>query len=320
MITCLNILESFIVNSQGVMNKDVLDRIADALERIAYVLESNMCNTTKILDEGSKNETEVGSCCEADEDEEFSIIEQDCSVIIDFLKTKLIEVKCLPEREEVNDSLTLIAFFMGSRYSYIQKVYDKIKTSLNQGKGFKLDMKNFTQLEISNSCQLCTHLSNIAFLSDYKYYKSPKYIMTATANRIPLVINFLTGHWLELYVKKVVLDALYSMNKRVEYSCIINPQIILPNGNDFEFDVMYLIEGYLYWIEAKTGNYQNYVEKYSKIATLFGENEVRPYMVLTDILGDKSIQTLSKLFNMKVCYVEDFSNVIKEDLTKDLVD
>lgn len=85
MIFCLNVLEVFVVNLQGVMNKDVLDRIADALERIACALESNMCNTTMILDEGSKTETEVGSRCEADEDEEFSIIEQDCSVIIDFL-------------------------------------------------------------------------------------------------------------------------------------------------------------------------------------------------------------------------------------------
>lgn len=39
MILCLNVLETFVVNLQGVMNKDVLDRIADTLERIACVLE-----------------------------------------------------------------------------------------------------------------------------------------------------------------------------------------------------------------------------------------------------------------------------------------
>lgn len=299
--------------------KKTLSRIANALERIADVLEGkSYLGQTQHLNIDSVSLSEEQPIDTTDSKDCSEITESDKEEIITFLRKRNIDVKSYPEKEDVDASLISIAQYMGDKYSHIQKVYEMIKRHLNAEGGFKLDLKKSSQLDVSYSCQLCNMLYKIAFLSEYKYIKSPSFTLIATPNRIPIAINFLTGHWLELHIKKAVLDVLISLNQKISYSCIINPKIVLPNGDDFEFDVIYFIQGKAYWIEAKTASYQNYVDKYSKVALMLGQKDLRPYMVLTDLPQNNNHQILSKLFNMKVCYVEDFSNTFREDLILDL--
>ena len=231
----------------------LLKNIASSLERIADSLEKNENNEVNdkvdVAVESSEDNHE-----NADMDSGCSIKEIDVSILIDKLQEKNITVKTYVDSFQENTSLDNIAYFMGNRYKDIRKVYETIKRHLNKPNGFHLDLKNSTQSEISASCQLCTTLYDIAFLSEYKYDKSPRYFIHATPNKIPIAINFLTGHWLEVFIRKTIQDSLKSLPVAIEYTYLINPQIILPNGNDFELDVVFLINGEIYWVVGKTGN------------------------------------------------------------------
>jgi hypothetical protein len=44
----------------------------------------------------------------------------------------------------------------------------------------------------------------------------------------------------------------------------MNPQVILPDGDSFELDILFMIDSDVYWFEAKTGNY---IEKLSVLRT-----------------------------------------------------
>ncbi|WP_205409786.1 hypothetical protein [Pseudothauera hydrothermalis] len=90
---------------------------------------------------------------------------------------------------------------------------------------------------------------------------------------------------------------------RFEY--LINPQIILPNGDDFELDILAAIGSSIYWIEAKSGDYQQHVAKYSKFARLLGLDFDHSFMVLTDV-PDSRCDALSSLFSMTVCTLRTF--------------
>lgn len=209
--------------------------------------------------------------------------------------------------------------YAGFRFSDIKVVYEKIKRSLNSSAVFHLDMKTFSQSSVSYSCQLCTMLYKIAFLSEYKYLKSPRYSLHATPNRIPMAINFLTGHWLEYFVKLTILSVINRLPCKVEYSYVINPQIILPNGDDFELDVVFLINGNIYWIEAKTGAYQNYIDKYSKVAKKLNVMSERMFMVLTEIPSQDITRILEKNFGIQIIQVEEFERKMTEVLTCEVI-
>ena len=239
-------------------------------------------------------------------------------VLIDKLKEKRINVKTFVDFKDEDRSLDNISIFMGERYKDIRRLYENIKTYLNRSSGFHLSMKNATQSEISSSCQLCTNLYDIAFLSEYKYEKSPKYFLHATPNKIPIAINFLTGHWLEIFIRKTVETCLNSMETDIEYTYLINPQITLPNGDDFELDVVFLINDEIFWIEGKTGNYQQYINKYSNVADIIGLDKDHSFMVLTDILNRTAAYILSKNFNMSVIPVGEFKTEIDNVIRKSL--
>ena len=296
----------------------LLKSIALSLERIADSLEKNAHNEVD-----DKVDVAVESSDGTNEDEYMdygcSVKEIDVNILIDKLQEKNITVKTYVDSSHENTSLDNVAYFMGNRYNDIRKVYETIKRHLNKPNGFHLDLKNATQSEISASCQLCTTLYDIAFLSEYKYDKSPRYFIHATPNKIPIAINFLTGHWLEIFIRKTIQDSLKSLPAAIEYTYLINPQIILPNGNDFELDVVFLINGEIYWVEGKTGNYQQYINKYSHVANMLNLDKNHSFLVLTDVINPNTTYILSKTFDMTIIPVEEFKEEIKYVFHENLI-
>lgn len=288
-----------------------LERIADSLEKKAHnEVDDKVDVAVESSDDTNENENMDYGC---------SVKEIDVNILIDKLQEKNITVKTYVDSSHENTSLDNVAYFMGNRYNDIRKVYETIKRHLNKPNGFHLDLKNATQSEISASCQLCTTLYDIAFLSEYKYDKSPRYFIHATPNKIPIAINFLTGHWLEIFIRKTIQDSLKSLPAAIEYTYLINPQIILPNGNDFELDVVFLINGEIYWVEGKTGNYQYYINKYSHVANMLNLDKNHSFLVLTDVINPNTTYILSKTFDMTIIPVEEFEEEIKYVFHENLI-
>ncbi|NPA14970.1 MAG: hypothetical protein GXO44_00300 [Deferribacteres bacterium] len=283
----------------------LLERIANALERIADSAGNGGSNKTALLKGSSASSP-------AERKSECSFV-NDFSEIEEYLNSRGIRIKNIRPEGEADEVLDRIAFFMGNRFSHIKDLYRQIKRNLNTGRGFKIDLKDYRQEEIASITQLCTNLYEIAFLEEYKYFKSPKYLLYAKVNRIPKAINFFTGGWLERYAKSAVIEAIKSISHPIplNYSYLKNPQVILPNGDDFELDLLFKIENEIFWIEAKTGDYQRYIDKYSKVADILQLDYRHAYMILTDIT-QTGAEALRALFRMYVVRIDDFYETFKE--------
>ena len=282
---------------------NILERIAVALEKIAD--KKNIINSVFNSSNGQVVE-QYETINDLEIENEQTIQVNDINPIFRFLSERNIQVKTFKTDEEIDDVLDNIALFMGNRYNRVKKVYNSIKSKLNSGTGFRLDLKNATQEEVSYSCQLCNSLHQIAFLSEYKYFKSPQFLINAKPNRIPTAINFFTGQWLERFIKTEVKNTIRKLERPVKFAYLTNPQIILPNGDDFELDVLFYIEDEIFWFEAKTGEYQNYVDKYSRMAKLMQLDSKHAFMVLTEV-NEPNCVALKKVFGMEVVNIENFS-------------
>jgi len=287
-----------------------LARIADALEKISEKIDNE--NTTSVIEtinniEGTVIETENIS----------NIFIKDNSELIRFLNSKNINVKVVKPEDEADDIMDNIALFMGNRYSKIKKIYDLIKRHMNSGRSFRIDLKNLQQDEVSSITQLCSNLYQIAFLEEYRYYKSPKFLLFGKVNRIPRAQNFFSGGWLERYIKTAIIKTIEK--HQVSYSYLKNPQIVLPNGDDFELDILFKIENEIYWIEAKTGEYQRYVQKYSNMSQILNLDYEHSFMVLTDI-NVGAANALKSIFKMTVYRIDEFSEEFKKRISHILND
>ncbi len=242
-------------------------------------------------------------------------IPKECRGIQAYLRSKGIEIWTLPRPQAADETLDRIAVFMGTRYQQVGYLYGKIKSNMNFGKTFTLRLKGYPEDQVSSMCQLGTYLHEIAFLEEYYYQRSPKFLLYGKTSKSAPALNFLSGQWLERFIKEQVIDIIENTNSEVRYAYLVNPQVILPDGADFELDVIFQVEDEIFWFEAKTGEYQRHVEKYSKMSSLMGLDEKHAYMILLDI-PEAQTKTLSSLFNMTVVNVEQFPEHFERSLKK----
>ena len=241
-----------------------------------------------------------------------------------FLWSKGIRIKSLETKEasrvgsKLNSKLNQISNFMGDRYYSIRKLYKSIKSNMNEGEAFSLILKDEPNQVVSDSCQLANMLCSIAFLEEYHYLKSPRSI-EAKPSRDPNALNFLSGGWLERYVKEKLVKIASQQGKKISFSYIMNTQVTLPNGNDFEIDLFFYVNDKFYWVESKTGDYHESIDKYSRLASSLGLQQNQAFVVLTDVDQDKKI-SLSSSYKLSVIGVDDveptFIKILKSHVRK----
>jgi hypothetical protein len=240
----------------------------------------------------------------------------DISKIESFLNSKNIKIKSIAA-EEKEEKLDQIAAFMGSRYSFIKRFYGMVKSNMKSGSSFSLNLRDEPPQVVSSTCQVAKELHDIAFLEEYRYFKAPRCLLVARPSRSPQALNFLAGNWLERYVRDKLIRLTVAHTGEISFSYIANAQVTLSNGADFEMDLFFHINDKFYWVESKTGEYQDKIQKYSRIADELGLQRSQAFMVLTDVSQDIR-SSLSSLYHLSVIGVDEveatFDGILKSHL------
>ncbi|MBX3054411.1 MAG: hypothetical protein KF753_23260, partial [Caldilineaceae bacterium] len=213
-------------------------------------------------------------------DEEESGPEQTEIAVYDWLTAQGIVVKNYREQSNGDAIFDQLALFLGERFDTLSRLHELIRRNLSSGATFTYNLSGRSQAEIADCTQFCTLLSSYAFLSSYKYNRTAKTIY-ATPQRVGKVINFFTGGWFERYTYLKMVDLLTA--DQLTYTCLLNPQITFPNGDDFELDLLFLVDSQPLWIECKTGDYAAYITKYSEAKKLLSVPSERSLLVILDI-------------------------------------
>ena len=274
----------------------LLEKIVSSLDRIERLLAPN---SGAITQNNSFEEINIP-------DGVLDTIESpvsECDLVENFLASKNIQIKVKKPEDPADSIIDSLSVFLGDRYSALKGILMKIKRSMQNGAMISENISKLTQYDIASVCQFCTRLHAIAFLEQYKYYRSPQYLIHAKTTTLPKAQMFFGGQWLERFtlykLKQAHLIAQTEADKLIKFQYLINPQVILPNGDDFELDIIAIIGDSPLWIEAKSGDYQQHVQKYSRLARQLNLDYSHSMMVLTDAI-DNQCEALSSLFSMTV--------------------
>lgn len=216
--------------------------------------------------------------------------------VCDWLASIGITVKNYREPTATDAVFDQLSLFLGDRFPSLARLHDLIRQRLSTGEGFSLNLASRPQEEIANVTQFCSMLYSLAFLSSYKYNKSTKTIY-ATPQRVGKVINFFTGGWFERYVYLKIAGLFTRFG--IPFSCLLNPQITFANGDDFELDLMFLVEDEPLWIECKTGDFQCYITKYSDVRKQLWVPKSRAILAILG-LADRLTSDLTNLYDVTV--------------------
>jgi len=291
----------------------LLERIALALERLAGQAYQRRMDADACQGGADTKENVLDSCC-------LNLSSSSPSILEQFLNSKGIRITTRPVDDAADQVIDSLSLYLGERYDALAELLGKIKRAMQTGMPIVATLKGRPQQDVSSVCQFCTRLYEVAFLEQYQYFRSPSYLIKAKTTTLPKAQRFFSGQWLERFIlqktKAVYAQIRSEVNEELKFEYLINPQITLPNGDDFELDILAAIGSFIYWIEAKSGDYQQHVAKYSKFARLLGLNSVHSFIVLTDVPVNRC-DALSSLFSMIVCNLQTFEEKLMDVVRKD---
>lgn len=234
--------------------------------------------------------------------------------ILQFLHQRGINLRTVPNPQEYDNVFNEIATLMGNKYYNIIPLLEQIKRNMQRGSSFYLNIAQSPQQAIADMTLVCNKLHELTLLRDYLYKKAPQYNISARPSNEPRAQNFFSGQWLERYIAQMMRQ--FASDAQVtDFEILTNPQIIMPNGDDFELDVLVHLNGRIYWIETKTGHYQDHIGKYSKFAELLNLPAGQSAMVLPDANSEKT-HNLSMMFKMKVMNLSNANEYFLAEFTK----
>ncbi len=233
------------------------------------------------------------------------ITASDNQEVLTWLTNQGIVIQNYHKPDENDEIFNKLALYIGDKYSYLSYFYAQLKRSFSKDQKLAINLGSRSKEEITCTTQFCSRMSAYAFLSSYQYDKKNK-MLYASPQRTGLVINFITGGWFE---KFIYLSLCQLMNDyQAVYQSVLNPQIVLQDGRDFELDILFLIAEKPFWVECKTGDYQAHVRKYSGMRSVLSIPKECSLLVILGI-SDQLTQDLTNLHDIYVANENNFLTI-----------
>jgi len=216
---------------------------------------------------------------------------------IAWLAQRRIAVKSYYQPEAGDRIFAELALLLGDKYANVVPFYEQIKRHLSSGHGFQVNLAHKNQQEIADTTQLGHRLSAYALLASYRYDRKAKTIYAAPPTS-GQAINFFSGGWFERFALLKIVGLLAA--NQIPCQCLVNPKVVLPNQDDFELDLLFLLaDNQPLWVECKTGDYQAYITKYAEMRKTLDIEPARAVLLVLDLPAALAAD-LSELYGLTV--------------------
>jgi hypothetical protein len=191
-------------------------------------------------------------------------------LLVDYLKTR--DVLVFEGQDELarNEAFDHLARHIGQHFTHLAPFYERMKRCVASGRGQRIDMDRYSEKERSAAVQLGTLLHRHGMLKDFYYHRSPKKQLRVIPTKDGEIAQFLTGGWLEIYAVWLLNRRLKARMSAAKYQVLQNVKGTLPDGREFEADLMAFIDGQFFWVECKTGQWQDYSARFRGLVKTFG--------------------------------------------------
>jgi DNA-binding Lrp family transcriptional regulator len=235
-----------------------------------------------------------------------------------YLINRGIRVTYLPDESDLDPRVSAVANFLGRYLVWIRPFYTRLKATLNEGQEIEFSLVGYQGRDVTHTLNFCRMLQDAGFLAAFTYRHAPHCRIVARLNRTPAAINFLSGGWLEHYIRDRVVSILgtHPATHNMPFAFMKNPRILLPEDEDFEFDFLLTIGEKIFWIEAKTGEYMEFLSKYERVSKLMGLSRNNTLIVLVD--APKPDDRAASHYDLSCCNVDEFAEVFRLMLVREL--
>jgi hypothetical protein len=167
-------------------------------------------------------------------------------------------------------------------------------------------------------CEVIKHFCNrlhseYAFLRRYHFHEETQTIRLAiNVEAMGTHFPFFNGYWFERYVVVRMKNLLEPRHTRYDY--LLNTHIQWPDGRKNELDVFFLIAEQPLWIECRTGQVADQLERYVAIRRQLGVPRERT-VVLGLTVTNKATEAMTLIHDVTVANLTTFPQHVQAVLS-----
>ena len=280
---------------------EVLDRIAQSLEAIEQELrlwrEAGLSVNERRTpeEENSAKASETDSEVTSREEQPFPE-----DLLRSWLGVRGLTLQHVTHLNLEEEPWDWFARFLGNRFEHLCSFYERWKRALSLRQSFSLELRTAPPQQISDIVQFALRLKEASLIVDYQYYRSARMIRVMPAFSSD-IIKFVTGGWLERYVGRLLWDMVKEMSLNpAQFFVFLNIQLLLPNQQQTELDLLALYQNQALWLESKTGDYSSSVERWQQNSVYLQLPATHAGIVLLEFPSPTAQQMLKQRTGMQV--------------------
>jgi stress response protein SCP2 len=214
--------------------------------------------------------------------------------ITHWFKRKYITVEVNADAMDTSGFFDEVAVALGDNYELLKIVSNKIKHRqiANKDRAY-IELSNFDNKDSETIKRFCKELYDYSFVARY-FYNTEKKLITLHLQSAPRIVRFFNGEWLEWYVFMKIVD--YCHSRQLAFSCTRNMRIDAINGH-YEIDVFFLINDAPLFIECKSGEYRQFIDKYCKLRKQLNISKPHFLFLIAD-MNDTKTKGLTAMFDI----------------------
>jgi len=214
--------------------------------------------------------------------------------ITHWFKRKYITVEVNAEAMDTTGFFDEIAVALGDNYAVLKTVSHKIKhRQLNNKDRAYIELSHYDNKDGEIIKKFCKELYDYSFVARYSYH-AQKNLITLQLQSATRIVQFFNGEWLEWYAFMKIVD--YCHSRQLDFSCTRNMRIDTISGR-YEIDVFFLINDTPLFIECKSGEYRQFIDKYCKLRKQLAID--KPYFLfLVADMNDIKTKGLTAMFDI----------------------
>jgi hypothetical protein len=238
-----------------------------------------------------------------------------CINLVEWLKERNITLLRTVSSGELDETLDRLATILGRRFQNLRPFYQAIKRRMSgQPSPHAIRLAKATPRVISDICQFAIDLNRNGFLRCY-HYNREQHVLSFDPQMDSRVINFFTGGWLERYVLLTALEQIRAiLSDNTEPTKLTKAVLKLPDGQETELDILLGLPDRVIWIECKTGDWQEYIARFGRVARCLRIPSSQAALVLLDALTPEQKKSGTVLSHMTVINPEDLEGFVESAL------
>jgi hypothetical protein len=152
------------------------------------------------------------------------------------------------------DRSNRLSLYMGDHIVALLPMLRIIKQRLNgRPHPVSLNLQHLPPAQIEHIIHFGLQAQRNGLFAYFRYEKRRHHVYLLVQDD-PRVIGFVTGAWFERWVLERVLSRLSADGAGDEMNVLTNTNVKLPDGQDFEIDILVSTVDRVMWLECKSGN------------------------------------------------------------------